>query len=76
MCIGVLTQHAKSEYCACSSVARCGVFMPNWLFFNAYGGEKIALGVVAGSWLFLTWPIRRNGGIYGIKTITRSATIE
>ncbi len=44
------------------SVARCGVFMPKWQFFNAYGGEKIVLG--------------ENGGIYGIKTINRTATFE
>ncbi len=59
-----------------TSVARCGVFTSNWLFFNAYGGEKIVFGVVAGFWLFLIWPLGRNGGIYGIKALTKSATVE
>ncbi len=45
-------------------------------FFNAYGSEKIELGDVAGFWLCLTWPFSGNGGIYGIKMLTRSATVE
>ncbi len=45
-------------------------------FFDGYGGEKIILGVVAAFWLLLTRPLGRNGGIYSIKTLNKSATVE
>ncbi len=51
----------KTEFIAIckvwTSVARYGVFTLNWLFFNAYGGEKVVLGIVMGFWLFFTWPL-------------------
>ncbi len=59
----------KIKISACVSVARCGVFTPNWLFFNAYGGEKIVLGVVVGFWLFLTWPLGEMAEFMALKRL-------
>ncbi len=58
------------------NVVRCGVFTPNWQFFNAYKRGKNSTwrcdGILAIFDLAAWWKC----GIYHIKTLTRRATVE
>ncbi len=61
----------EHQYCQmCRFYAKFGYFL------MLMAVKKIVLGVVARFWLFLTRPLGGNGGICGIKTLTRSAIVE